>query len=290
MRSTLRAEFFKTVRRPMTYILLGTLAALISVYYLLLWLRIQQGPGNRRRSIAHWLALKHGMSFETAVPYALQLERFFVTLICVIFVAAMLSNEYDWRTAALAMSRGVRRYHFIASKAIVAVLFTVTAVLVGFSVGLAFSAWFSHVYHLPYGALDAARLGDAFASIARTTFVVLPFVAMALFFSTVWRSTPQAAGFALGFFFLESLFTGVLDTATGFLSHVPEALVNANALSVMGANGLVPDNSLTGPFGLVAGGGGSVVPVWRAAGVLVLWIVAFGSIAFWRFRRRDLGD
>lgn len=274
----------------MTYILLGTLAALISVYYLLLWLRIQQGPGNRRRSIAHWLALKHGMSFETAVPYALQLERFFVTLICVIFVAAMLSNEYDWRTAALAMSRGVRRYHFIASKAIVAVLFTVTAVLVGFSVGLAFSAWFSHVYHLSYGALDVARLGDAFASLARTTFVVLPFVAMALFFSTVWRSTPQAAGFALGFFFLESLFTGVLDTATGFLSHVPEALVNANALSVMGANGLVPDNSLTGPFGLVAGGGGSVVPVWRAAGVLMLWILVFGGVAFWRFRRRDLGD
>jgi ABC-type transport system involved in multi-copper enzyme maturation permease subunit len=290
MLSTLRAEFFKTIKRPMTYILLGSLAGLITLYYLLLWLRIQQGPGNRRRSIAHWLALKHGMSFESAVPYALQLERFFVTLICVIFVAAMLSNEYDWRTAALAMSRGVRRHHFIASKAIVAVLFTVAAVLVGFSVGLGLSAWFSHVYHLPYGALDGARLGDAIASIARTTFVVLPFVAMALFFSTVWRSTPQAAGFALGFFFLEAIFTGVLDTATGFLSHVPEALVNANALAIMGANGIVPENSLTGPFGLVAGGGGSVVPIWRAVGVLLLWIVAFASIAFWRFRRRDLGD
>jgi len=113
---------------------------------------------------------------------------------------------------------------------------------------------------------------------------------MALFFSAVWRSTPQAAGFALGFFFLESIFTGVLDTATGFLSHLPEALVNANALSVMNANGIVPDNSLTGPFGLLAGDGSSVVPVWRAAGVLMLRIVAFGTVAFWRFRRRDLGD
>lgn len=290
MRSTLRAEFFKTIRRPMTWILLGSLAGLIALYYLLLWLRIQQGPGNRRRSVAHWIALKHGMSFETAVPYALQLERFFVTLICVIFVAAMLSNEYDWRTAALAMSRGVRRHHFIASKAIMAVMFTLAAVLVGFSVGLGLSAWFSHVYHLPYGAMNAARLGEALAGLARTTFVVLPFVAMALFFSTVWRSTPQAAGFALGFFFLESLFTGVLDTATGFLSKVPEALVNANALSVMNANGIVPENSLTGPFGLVAGAGSSIVPLWRAVGVLLLWIAAFASVAFWRFRRRDLGD
>ena len=169
-------------------------------------------------------------------------------------------------------------------------LFTLTAVLVGFSVGLGLSAWFSHVYHLPYGAVDAARVGEAVAGLARTTFVVLPFVAMALFFSTVWRSTPQAAGFSLGFFFFESIFTGVLDTATGFLSHVPEALVNANALSVMNANGIVPDGALTGPFGLVAGGGNSVVPIWRAAGVLVLWICAFSGVAFWRFRRCDLGD
>lgn len=288
MLAALRAEVFKTTHRRMSYILLGAVVALVGLYYVLLWLQIQAGPGHRRRSLVHWLALKDGMSFSHAVPYALELERFFVTLICVIFVATMMGNEYDWRTAAQVISRGVRRHHFIAAKVVVGFAFTVVAVMVGFGVALALSAWFSHVYALPFGPMDLEQAAGAAAGLGRTIYVVLPFVAMSLVFATFSRSAGQAVGFSVGFFFLESIFTGVLTDAEGLLSHVPAALFNTNIFAIMQANGAVPAGSLTGPFSLTAGS--STVPIWRGTLILFLWSATLFAAAFWRFGRRDLRE
>ena len=289
MLAALRAEVFKTTHRRMSYILLGAVAALVGLYYVLLWLQIEAGPGHRRRSLVHWLALKDGMSFSNSVPYALELERFFVTLVCVVFVATMMGNEYDWRTAGQAVSRGVKRHHFIAAKPAVGVVFTVIAVLVGFAVALGLSAWFSHVYALPFGQMDVDRGLGAAAGLARTIYVVLPFVAMSLFVAALSRSAGQAVGFSVGFFFLESIFTGVLSDAQGLLSHVPAVLVNANIFAVMQSNGAVPAGSLSGPFGVLGlTVGSSAVPIWRGALVLFLWTALLSGVALWRFVRRDL--
>jgi ABC-2 type transport system permease protein len=288
MLAALRAEVFKTTRRRMSYILLGAVVALIGLYYVLLWLQIQAGPGHRRRSLVHWLALKDGMSFSNAVPYALELERFFVTLVCVIFVASMMGNEYDWRTAGQVVSRGVKRHHFIAAKVAVGVAFTAVAVVVGFGVALALSAWFSHVYALPFGPMDLERGSNAAAGLGRTLYVVLPFVAMSLAFATFSRSAGQAVGFSVGFFFLESIFTGVLNDAQGLLSHLPAALFNANIFAIMQANGTVPAGSLTGPFSLTVVS--SSVPIWRGALILLFWSATLLGVAFWRFARRDLRE
>jgi ABC-type transport system involved in multi-copper enzyme maturation permease subunit len=269
----------------MTYILLATGPLLVTAYYGLLWIQIRHAPG-RRRALFHWLSLRSGMSFENAIPYGLQLDRIFVTLIAVVFTATMMANEYDWRTAELVFSRGVKRTHFLAAKAVMSLGFTVIAMAFAFGVGLALRAWFSHLYGLPFGTVDSARLGTAVASLARTTFVALPFVALALLCATIWRSASMSAGVALGFFFFEGLFTGVMADAKGLLAHVPEFLLSGNALAIVRPNGLVRDSWLTGPFGIAIGT--SDFPTARAATLIVAWTAVFVAVAFWRFQRRDV--
>lgn len=287
MRDALAAEWFKTTHRRMTYILLGALCALMVLFYVILWLRIREGPDPKELdSTLRYLALKEGMSFRNVVPYGLQLERFFVTLLSVIFAATMMGNEYDWRTVGAVLSRGVRRRDFLAAKLIIALAFAVVCVVTAFVVAMIMSAYFSNLYGLPYGDFTLGRIVGVFESLGRTVFVVVPFVLLALLFSTIWRSAGQAVGFALGFFFLEGIFTGLLDNARGLLTHIPDAMLNINAIGVMQANGSYPGaEDRGGPF---AGNAGP--EPWIGALILTAWMSVFVAATFWRFLKRDVGE
>jgi len=212
--------------------------------------------------------------------------RTFGTLVAVIFAAVMTGNEYDWRTVGVVVSRGVPRWQFILAKTVTAIVFALVVVVVGFVMASIASIWLTHLYGLSYGTLDWQRAVDTVFSLGRTAFVILPFVLMALFFATMWRSAGQAVGFSLGFFFLEGIFTGLLENATGFLSHVPEVLLNTNALAVMAANGVLGNGQDRGPFFGAAAG----IPEWRGAAVLLAYVVAFAAVSFWRFQRRDIQE
>jgi ABC-type transport system involved in multi-copper enzyme maturation permease subunit len=279
---TINAELFKISRRRMTYILLTVLVLLVLVSYTLLWLRIRNGPSPRRSGYADWIAAKSAMAFLHVTPSGLALERFFATIICVIFAGTMVGNEFDWRTIGLVVSRGTKRWHLLLAKTLICVGFVFTAIALGFCAAILASAWFSHLYHLPYGSASFPRIWTAVASLCRTVFVILPFVLLAVLGATVWRSAGQAVGATLGVFFLEGIFTGLLNNAEGWVSHVPQALLNVNGDSIIRANGFVSG----GPFTF----GSGAEPYWRAALILCLWAAGFVAVAFWRFQRRDISD
>ena len=287
LRDALSAEFYKVRRRRMTYILLGVQCGLVILFYFILFMQIRDGPSPRRNGFTEWLALRNAMSTLNVVPYGLALERFFATLVCVIFAGTMMGNEYDWRTVGVVTSRGVRRWHFLAAKVILDVGFVILVTTIGFLVALACSLWWSNLYGLPYGTWDWARLWDLVSSLARTNFVILPFVFMALAFATTWRSAGQAVGASLGAYFIESVFTGLLSRAQdSWLSRVPDALININGDAIMRANGIFSGEGGGGAFILGPGG----APLWRASLVLLAWIVGFMVLVFWQFQRRDIQE
>ncbi len=288
MVNALRAEFYKVVRRRMTYILLAAAMALVLLFYVVLWLRVREGPQHDDiRSYTNWIVLRDGLSFRNVVPYGFALERFFATLVCVIFAGTMMGNEYDWRTVGVVTSRGTKRWQFLFAKLTLGVAFTVLTVTLCFLVAMAASAWFTNLYGLPWGSGALSRYVDMIASTGRTVFVILPFVVMALLFATQWRSAGQAVGAALGFYFIEGIFTSLLNSAQGFLSHIPDALFNVNGDAIMRGNGLLSTTGDGGgPFGIPAGG----PPGWRAALVLSAWLLVLGAAAFWRFQQRDIQE
>lgn len=286
MVDALRAEAFKVARRRMTYILLFSAMALVLLFYIILWLRIRQGPEPTIAGQLQYIALREGMSFKNVVPYGFALERFFATLVCVIFTGTMMGNEYDWRTVGVVTSRGVKRWHFLLAKLVSGIVFTFVTVVLCFLVAMAASAWFSNLYNLSFGDFNAARVGDAIASIGRTGFVILPFIFLTLLFATIWRSAGQAVGVALGFYFIEGIFTGLLSSAKGILSKVPDALFNVNGDAVMRANGIIGRSSNEQPFFISDTG----PPVWRGAAILAAYIVLFAILVFWRFHSRDIQE
>ena len=79
------------------------------------------------------------------------------------------------------------------------------------------------------------------------------------------RSAGLAVGTALGVYFMEGIFTGLVSNATGWVSHIPDALLNINADSIMTLNGTVPGEG-AGP--LLSGSDGE--PIWRASLVLAV--------------------
>ena len=286
MVDALRAEWFKVSHRRMTYILLAAAMGLTALFYVILWLRIRDGPDPGVNGLVRLLALKDGMSFKNVVPYGFALERFFATLVCVIFTGTMMGNEYDWRTVGVVTGRGVKRWHFMLAKVISGFAFTLLTVVLCFVVAMICSAWFSQLYDLPFGSFSAARVFDIFASAVRTWFVILPFVLMSLLFATQWRSAGQAVGASLGFYFIEGIFTSLLNNARGFLAHVPEALFNINGDAVMRANGVLGRSGEGGPFQIPDSG----PPEWRGGLILGVWMAIFLVAAFWRFQRRDIQE
>ncbi|MBI2766061.1 MAG: ABC transporter permease [Chloroflexi bacterium] len=286
MADALRAELFKVLRRRMTHICLLAAMALVLTFYIILWLRIREGPQPRPDGYLEWIELREGMSFRNVVPYGFALERFFATLVSVVFAGTMMGNEYDWRTVGVVTSRGVTRWHFMFAKLASGVVFTFLTVMASFLVALAASAWFSYLYGLPFGTFDVARVLDMFASIGRTSFVILPFVVMSLLFATIWRAAGPAVGASLGLYFIEGIFTGLLSNARGFLSHIPDVLFNVNGDAVMRANGLVGRGDGGVPFLISASG----PPQWRGALILAGWMVVILVAVFWRFQRRDIQE
>jgi ABC-type transport system involved in multi-copper enzyme maturation permease subunit len=287
VRDAVRAEAFKITRRRMTYILFAVLAFLIILFYVILWLRIKFGPEPGPQGLAEWYVLRSAMSFANVVPYGFALERFFATLVAVIFAGTMMGNEYDWRTVGLVTSRGVRRWHFLFAKVFTGALFALVLVIFGFLVAMGASAWFTFLYDLPWGGFDAARLADMVASGLRTAYVLLPFTFVAILFATIWRSAGQAVGAALGLYFIEGVFTGLLSNVSGWLGEIPKFLLNVNGDAVLSANGVVDEGeSGGGPFLIEAGD----IEPWQGALVLAGWMLVFLVLAFWRFNRRDIQE
>ena len=280
----LRAELFKTVRRRMTWISLATIVVLVSLVYFGLWLRLREGSGDRPEAALIWAGIRLGVSFRNTVPYGLAVERFFATIICAVFAGTIMGNEYDWRTIGVAVSRGVRRWHFLAAKVAVAVGFTAAVTLTGLLTAMVASAWLTVAYDLRWATIDAAWGADLVMSFGRTVFAILPFVILALLVGNVWRSGGQAVGASLGVFFGETIFVGLLSLTDGWPTTIAKGLFSENIDAIMGANGTF--GASNGPFIAATGG----PPGWRAAVILASRTVLFAGLAFWRFQRRDIQE
>ncbi|MFN0094605.1 MAG: ABC transporter permease subunit [Dehalococcoidia bacterium] len=284
LRTALRAEVFKTVRRRMTWICLAMIVVLVGLVYLGLWLRLREGAGGRPDEALVWVAVRAGVSFRNAVPYGLAVERFFATIICVVFAGTVMGNEYDWRTVGVAVSRGVRRWHFLAAKLAVVTGFTVAVAVTGLLAAMAASVILTLSYDLRWGTVDLAWGWGLVAGLARTVFVILPFVFLAVLVGNVWRSAGQAVGASLGLFFSEQIFIGLLSLTDGWPRAITKGLFSENIDAVMRANGIFASGG--GPF-IIEGGG---PPLWRATAFLAAWMALFLAATFVRFNRRDIQD
>lgn len=135
-----------------------------------------------------------------------------------------------------------------------------------------------------YSFVDAGYIGDSLLSFVRTLLAIGPYLAMAVFFATVGRSTTAGIGFTLGILFLETILTSLLQLSSDFGAHLTNAFTGTNVDRLMLENGLgsalrmAQSSSFQVP---------PIDPVFSAI-ILVAYLLGFLGAALGVFDRRHI--
>jgi ABC-2 type transport system permease protein len=280
MAGLLASELFRLARRPMTRALLAILVVAVAALYLVLWSVLRaQGTALQPQQVAE---LRDQIRPATVRSAGLSLVYQVGTVLAVILAASLIASEFGWGTIRTLLPRAPGRAPFIAAKLLVLALFVAALVLVGYLTALAASLLLARLEHLDM-TLGGAVLPRTLAALARTWFVMLPYLALAFLLALWFRSTAPGIGIGLAVLFLESLVTGLLRLQGGVLGRVPEALLAVNVQAVLAANATGLSATMTTTSATT-----TLPDAWRAAAVLAVYTVAFVALALWRFLRRDI--
>ena len=272
----LRAEFFKLSRRAMPRILLLILVLGILGLYAVLWLATQaETTGGDGQSVEE---IRESLRVEAVRDSGLDLVRTLGTILLVILGVSTISSEYSWGTIRTLLPRAGSRPAFLAAKLLLLAFSVVVAVVLGYFAALTASAVVSSAEGLGTD-LGADFLPHTLAAIARTAFVMLPYVMLGFLVALWTRSTAAGIGIGLSVLFLEGLGVQVLNALGGRFARVPELLLSENVAAVMRAN-RVAGGSLAEDSDLPS--------AWRGAAVLTVYIVAYVTLAYRRFLTRDI--
>ncbi len=269
----LRSEIFRLVRRWMPRLLLLILTGLICLIYLALWTAIRAGDAEAR-------SLREALRLEAVRDTGASLVFQIGGVMAIILTASLIGSEYGWGTIRTLLPRARSREAFLAAKVVTALSFVAVTVALGFAVAFGASALITMLEDLPSG-LGPDGVERTFAAVARTGYVIVPYVALTIMITVGTRSMAAGIGIGLAVFFLEGLIFSLLALAGGWFERLPGAFISRNVEAILRENA----EGLSQPFSATTS---PMPPVWRSVTVLALYTLVFAGLAFRWFRRRDI--
>src|SRR5215211_2644661 len=237
MLNLIRAEWFKLVRRPMAWVLLVVLLALLLLLRMVEFMTVALhdgifAGGEIRLSL---LAEAQVQQFRQQITFpgifgAVLSHINGVGGICAIILAAgALGSEYSWGTLRTQLARQPHRGRYLAAKVITLQLVLLSGMLICLLFGAVLALMFGSLLG-NFGVLRAFDLALVPLGALRTLYVMLPYVMVTIAGCAIGRSV--LAGAAAGFIFL------VLDVGLGALSF----LANLGGVLVVLVNLVVQPN------------------------------------------------
>ncbi|HEY8491280.1 MAG TPA: ABC transporter permease subunit [Dehalococcoidia bacterium] len=280
MINALRSDAFRQWKRLMPKVLLGILLGSVVLFYLLLWATVQTAGGQTDATGVE--DLRASLRVENVIPFSAGLIAQFGTILAIIMAGSSTGGEYGSGTVRTMVVRTRARWHFVAAKLVNGVLFAFLLVLLGMLAGLAVSAAISSSLDGNYDAvLRAGFAGDLVAAVVRTTWVMVPYVAAAVFLGVWGRSSAVAIGLPLGIFVVELIASSVLQAVGGVFEDVTKAFPSVNLSAVLAANGQIQGSSTSQPSD-------DLPSAWQGAAVLGAYALAAVVLVFYLFQRRDI--
>ncbi|MCM8749845.1 ABC transporter permease [Thermomicrobiaceae bacterium CFH 74404] len=291
MSGIFRAELIKVLRRPMTWIALGiVLAILATVQALLIVLAFlpapegaggdQAGPGQLFVDLTVLPGgLANGLNFLPGLGiFALAVVG-----------ASVAGSEFSWGTVVPLFARGADRQAVVVAKilvlALVAVIWLLATIVLAFVLSAAASL--IHLGRIPLDWLDLGMARELVFGVGRSLLAMLPYLAAAVALALLFRSPAIAMAVVLGYLIVEEVglaaFTALRTVADGGLGQLID-LVNATAI---GANA----DRLTGlnTRALSPLAQETVIEhPYRAALILVGYTILFIIIGILSLRSRDI--
>ncbi len=207
MGSMISAEFFKLRKRPMTWWMLGIMAAVTTIVFTVNYqLGHHSSNATRVRNTLDRTYLPQGV--HTAVSAATS----FWGILVVIAVAVVVGNEFQYGTIRTQLAMGLRRIPYILAKAIAVFLAGMIglAIIILFGIGLSLLLTVVDGKTVQWsGAFDQ----EFWQSIGAELLGTATRFALALFITLLARQVVAGVAVVLGYTVLEGTITSIL---TGF--------------------------------------------------------------------------
>jgi len=286
MARLIRAEIYKLSKRSMTYILLLILIGLFALIVSIteanpsIMTTETNGINTTVPAVAANIQFLQGAITSTIA----MLGGFIGVVLAVVLVANGMGSEYGWNTIRPYLLCSESRSKMFASKLIADAIFVVAGMIIGvitvILLGVLFTAIRGYSWNL--GASTLSFTGSQLLDFTRAFYVILPYALLAFLFTVLGRSTAAGIGFGIGASVLETIITGLLSSAHGWLAKIPDYLLSINVSKI---------TSLSGASGGVTVYGGPNTPMVTSLHsfvVIAVYCVVFTAIAYTIFQRRDV--
>jgi ABC-2 type transport system permease protein len=286
MARLIKAEIYKLSKRSMTYILLLILIGLFALILSIteanpsIMTTETNGINTTVPAVAANIQFLQGAITSTIA----MLGGFIGVVLAVVLVANGMGSEYGWNTIRPYLLCSESRSKMFASKLIADAIFVVAGMIIGvitvILLGVLFTAIRGYSWNL--GASTLSFTGSQLLDFTRTFYVILPYALLAFLFTVLGRSTAAGIGFGIGASVLETIITGLLSSAHGWLAKIPDYLLSINVSKI---------TSLSGASGGVTVYGGPNTPMVTSLHsfvVIAVYCVVFTAIAYTIFQRRDV--
>lgn len=291
MSGILRAELLKVLRRPMTWIALAIVLAILatvqSLLIVLAFLPTPEGTGGDQAGPARLFVeltvlpggLANGLNFLPGLGiFALA-----------VVAASVAGSEFSWGTVVPLFARGADRRAVILAKLLALALVTVIWLLATFILAFVLSAAASliHLGQIPLDWLNFDMVQGLAIGLGRSLLAMLPYLAAAVALALLFRSPAIAMAVVLGYIIIEEVglaaLTALRPMAGGGIGQlidlVNDVAIGANADRLTGLNTL-----LLSPLAQ-----GTVIEhPYRAALILVAYTVLFAIIGILALQSRDI--
>jgi ABC-2 type transport system permease protein len=291
MARLIRAEIYKLRKRSMTYILLSILIGLFALI-----MSITQATALSSTTTT---TVVNGVTSTQAVPVVAANVQFLQgaitssiamlggiigVVLAVVLVANGMGSEYGWNTIRPYLLCSESRSKVFTSKLIADAIFVVTGMIIGVITIILLSVLFTAIrgFSWSLGAGTLSFTGNQLLDFVRAFYVMLPYTLLAFLFTVLGKSTAAGIGFGIGASVLESIITGLLSIAHGWLAKIPDYLLSPNISKI---------TSLSGASSGVTVRAGTNTPVpssLHAFIVVSVYCVVFTAIAYTIFQRRDV--
>ena len=230
----------------------------------------------------------HSQVFVLPIGLAngLAVAQFVGIILILILASSSMGSEYGLGTLRAVLVRGVDRWRFLASKALLLTLVTAAALVIAL-VPLAVSGVVATSL-VPDG-LELAEPGDwstVFVMFGKVLYALLPYIALALFLAVLTSSTTFGIAIAIGYIFAEGIVISFLGTRFDrfdWFQNVLDFMLGPGAAGWLMETGVRATGQDAAFFPL-----DKVQSNFRAFFVILAYIAALGGGALWLIQRKDI--
>ena len=261
-----RWEWFKLRRRWVPWILLAFVMAL---QQLIFWLTAVFTNDLSYQSTSENIA--NGLGFAS----------FFGPFVAVVLASVVVGGEYGWGTLRPVLSKGAGRWQFLASKAVLVVLFTAVLLIV-LCVSITISGFIAEA------ALTASETAESYEDTSATDllglygrmlYAFLPYIMLAMFLVVLTGSNGVGIGLSMGYYIGEGIILTPILGIFSWSDKVYAFLLSPNVAAWQN----VPPNA-DGGIATLSG----ISEMAQGGMVLGVYILALAGAALYLFTRRDI--